>query len=183
MSAHSMKDDPQGRRPEGMATPLPVVLDLEASGFGQGGYPIEVGYAMADGRLFCSLIRPEPDWTHWDPMAERLHRIPRHVLMRHGRSPLEVSQLLNNNLHGRTVYSDGWAHDYPWLALLFDAAGLRPHFKLENLRALLREDEAERWHEVKQQIARERGGQRHRASADARLLQLSLARVREGGYR
>jgi hypothetical protein len=114
-------------------------------------------------------------------MAERLHRIPRHLLMRHGRSPLEVSQLLNNNLQGRTVYSDGWAHDYPWLALLFDAAGLRPHFKLENLRALLREDEAERWHEVKQQIARERGGQRHRASADARLLQLSLARVREGG--
>jgi hypothetical protein len=181
MSAQSMKDDPEGRRPAGMVSPLPVVLDLEASGFGRNGYPIEVGYAMADGRLFCSLIRPEPDWTHWDPMAERLHRIPRHLLMQHGRSPLEVSQLLNNNLQGRTVYSDGWAHDYPWLALLFDAAGLRPHFKLENLRALLREDEAERWHEVKQQIARERGGQRHRASADARLLQLSLARVREGG--
>lgn len=180
MPPQRMKDDPGDTPSTGTASALPVVMDLEASGFGRNGYPIEVGYAMGDGRLFCSLIRPEPDWTHWDPMAERLHRIPRRLLTQHGRSPLEVSQLLNNTLQGRTVYSDGWAHDYPWLALLFDAAGLRPHFKLENLRALLREDEADRWHEVKQQVARERGGQRHRASADARLLQLSLARVREG---
>lgn len=42
----------------------PAVLDVEASGFGRYSYPIEVGYALPDGRVFCTLIRPEPHWTH-----------------------------------------------------------------------------------------------------------------------
>lgn len=158
----------------------PAVLDVEASGFGRDSYPIEVGYALPDGRVFCTLIRPEPHWTHWDPKAEQLHQIPRPALERRGRPAAEVAILLNEQLHGRTVYTDGWNHDYTWLALLFDAAGLRQRFKLENLRALLQEDEADRWHAIKQQVVGERGAQRHRASADARLLQLTLQRVRRG---
>lgn len=167
----AMKPTPEAR---------PAVLDVEASGFGRDSYPIEVGYALPDGRVFCTLIRPEPQWTHWDPQAERLHQIPRPALLNRGRSAVEVATLLNEQLQGRTVYSDGWNHDYTWLALLYDAAGQRQRFKLENLRALLQEDEAERWHAIKQQIADERGPQRHRASADARLLQLTLQRVRQG---
>ncbi len=158
----------------------PAVLDVEASGFGRHSYPIEIGYALPDGHVFCTLIRPEPQWTHWDPQAERLHHIPRPALLSRGRPVAEVAELLNQQLQGRTVYSDGWNHDYTWLALLFEVAGQPPRFKLDNLRALLREDEAERWHTVKQQIAGERGAQRHRASADARLLQLTLQRVRRG---
>jgi hypothetical protein len=161
----------------------PAVLDVEASGFGRHSYPIEVGYALPDGRVFCTLIRPEPQWTHWDPQAEALHQIPRPALLNRGRPAAEVAILLNEQLQGRTVYSDGWNHDYTWLALLYDAAGLRQRFKLENLRALLREDEAERWHAAKQQVVGERGAQRHRASADARLLQLTLQRVRQGAAR
>jgi hypothetical protein len=61
---------------------------------------------------------------------------------------------------------------------LFDAADMTPTFRLENLRVLLTEAEAERWHAVKAQIAAERGAQRHRASSDARLLQLTFQRVR-----
>lgn len=156
----------------------PAVLDVEASGFGRDSYPIEVGYALPDGRVFCTLIRPEPHWTHWDDEAARLHRIPRPALLSRGRSAGEVASLLNQELQGRTVYSDGWNHDYTWLALLFDAAGQRPRFRLENLRALLGEEEAGRWHDVKQQLAAEHGVRRHRASSDARLLQLTLERVR-----
>lgn len=157
---------------------IPAVLDVEASGFGSESYPIEVGYALPDGRVFCTLIRPEPHWTHWDAQAEQLHHIPRPALLSRGRPAAEVAILLNEQLQGRTVYSDGWNHDYTWLALLFEAAGLRQRFRLDNLRALLGEDEAARWHAVKQQVAGERGAQRHRASADARLLQLTLQRVR-----
>lgn len=157
----------------------PAVLDVEASGFGRHSYPIEVGYALPDGQVFCTLIRPEPHWTHWDVQAESLHRIPRPTLLSRGRPAAEVAGLLNEQLKGRTVYSDGWNHDYTWLALLFDAAGQQPRFRLENLRALLREEEAERWHAVKLQIAGEQGVQRHRASTDARLLQLTLQRVRQ----
>lgn len=164
-------------KPEPLLTP--AVLDVEASGFGRQSYPIEVGYALPDGRVFCTLIRPEAHWTHWDARAEALHQIPRPALLSRGRPVAEVAILLNEQLQGRTVYSDGWNHDYTWLALLFEVAGLRQRFKLENLHALLREDEAERWHAVKRQIADERGAQRHRASADARLLQLTLQRVRQ----
>jgi len=32
----------------------------------------------------------------------------------------EVARMLNADLAGQTVYCDGWAHDFPWLALLFD---------------------------------------------------------------
>ncbi|MEY4266085.1 MAG: hypothetical protein RIS90_620 [Pseudomonadota bacterium] len=153
------------------------MLDIEASGFGRHSYPIEVGFALADGHCVCTLIQPEPGWTHWDAKAELVHHIPRPLLLQRGRPALEVARLLNDHLHGQTVYSDGWANDYSWLAALFDAAGISPRFKLESLRALLREEQADRWHAVKAAIVSERGAQRHRASADARLLQLTLQRV------
>jgi hypothetical protein len=88
-----------------------------------------------------------------------------------------VAQHLNEQLRDRTIYSDGWAHDYSWLAALFDAAGTRPAFKLDNLRALLNEHEAANWHRVKEQVTGEMRRQRHRASSDARVLQLTLRRL------
>lgn len=156
----------------------PTVLDVEASGFGRHSYPIEVGFVLPNGHSFCCLIQPEPEWTHWDPQAETIHHISRQLLLKKGLPAVEVARLLNAQLRGQTVYSDGWANDYSWLGTLFDVAAMSPGFKLENLRALLHEDEADQWHEVKAQVASERGAQRHRASADARLLQLTLQRIR-----
>ncbi len=164
-----------------MQTPLsdvPAVLDLEASGFGRDSYPIEVGYVLPDGQTYCTLIRPEAGWTHWDPAAERIHHISRQAVLQHGRPCIDVARRLNEQLAGQTVYSDGWAHDYPWLGALFDAAELTPSFKLDNLRALLSDQEANHWHVVKQQVSRELRLQRHRASADAKLLQMTLRRLR-----
>ena len=159
------------------AVPGPAVLDMEASGFGRHSYPIEVGFALPDGSTFCTLIRPEPDWTHWDPAAEQLHRIPRAVAVARGRPAAEVARLLNQRLYGQTVYSDGWANDYSWMSALFEVADLSPGFRLESLRSLLHETEADDWHDVKHQVSQELGTQRHRASADARLLQLTLQRL------
>lgn len=156
----------------------PTVLDIEASGFGRNSYPIEVGYVLPNGHTFCTLIKPEPHWTHWDDHAANMHHITRELMVQRGRSATEVAQKLNTELRGQTVYSDGWANDYTWLSALFEAAEMTPRFKLENLRSLLTEQEAEQWHAVKAQIASERGTQRHRASADARLLQLTLQRLR-----
>jgi hypothetical protein len=169
-------------KPEHPLSPAPpAVLDVEASGFGRNSYPIEVGFALPSGQVFCMLIRPEPQWTHWDPQAERVHHITRTTLLQRGRPVPVVARLLNEHLRGLTVYSDGWANDYSWLGNLFEVADLSPSFRLENLRALLQEDEADHWHEVKQQAAGERGQQRHRASSDARLLQLTLLRLRARG--
>lgn len=95
----------------GDTPPLPAILDMEASGFGRHSYPIEVGYVLPDGRAACTLIRPEPDWLHWDPLAEQVHRIPRDAALHHGRDAREVARWLNDGLQGLTVYTDGWGHD------------------------------------------------------------------------
>ena len=157
----------------------PIVIDIEASGFGRDSYPIEIGYVLPDGGGYCTLIRPEASWTHWDLEAQRLHCISRATAVQHGRAPIDIARHLNDALFGQTVYSDGWANDYSWLGTLFDAADLSPSFHIENLRALLSETEAENWHAIKAQVSRELNLRRHRASSDARLLQMTLMRLRE----
>jgi hypothetical protein len=162
--------------------PLPCVLDIEASGFGRGSYPIEVGFVLPDGTAYCSLIVPDEAWTHWDGDAERVHGISRALLQRHGRSVREVALELNHRLDGRTVYCDNWAHDYAWLARLFDSAEIVPTFRLRHLRELMSENAAERFDDAREVVARNLQLRRHRASSDARVLQLSVARVwRNGG--
>jgi hypothetical protein len=102
----------------------PCIIDVEASGFGAGSYPIEVGAVLSDGRAYCSLINPEPDWRHWELSAESVHGITRDTLATHGKPAHVVASDLNKCLQGATVYTDAWYHDYQWLARLFDAAEL-----------------------------------------------------------
>lgn len=156
----------------------PAILDIEASGFGLGSYPIEVGFVLPDGQAWCSLVQPEPDWQHWDPNAAAMHGIERERLEKHGRTASAVCEALNQQLQGMVVYSDAWAHDYTWLNRLYEVAGRSPSFKLENLRALLDDQDAARWHEVKRRVAATAGLQRHRASSDARLLQQTWLSLR-----
>jgi hypothetical protein len=42
----------------------PLIIDVEASGFGGTSYPIEIGVALDYGHKYCTLIHPEPGWTH-----------------------------------------------------------------------------------------------------------------------
>jgi hypothetical protein len=160
-----------------MSGSAPCVLDIEASGFGRNSYPIEVGYVLPDGRARCTLILPTPVWTHWDPSAEQVHHIARETLLLHGRPADEVAQMLNIDLAGLTVYCDGWAHDYPWLGALFEAAGRTPRFKLESVNRLLDDSRLARLGALQQQARHELGLSRHRASSDARALQLALSRL------
>ena len=160
--------------------PLPTIIDIEASGFGRGSYPVEVGFVAADGALFCGLVRPEPDWLHWDAAAEALHGISRELLQQHGKPARWIAEQLNTRLRGQTVFCDGWGHDYTWLARLYDAVDMRPSFKLDDLRKLLSEDEAERWKGVTEAVRARQQLTRHRASSDARVLQLALGEVKAG---
>lgn len=159
---------------------LPAILDIEASGFGRGSYPIEVGFVTSAGALFCGLIRPEPEWLHWDDSAEALHGISRALLGRHGRPARWMAEQINARLGGQTVYCDGWGQDYPWLARLYDAAGLQPSFRLDDLRRLLNEQEAQRWRGVTDAVRQRQRLTRHRASSDARVLQLALDELKNG---
>jgi len=156
------------------AAPLPCVLDIEASGFGPGSYPIEFGWALPDGRTRCTLVRPPPHWTHWDRHAEQVHHIERSALLRAGRPATEVAAMLNADLAGQTVYCDGWAHDYAWLGALFEEAGGVPAFRLESVRQLLDAEHLPRLDEAQRRARSTLGLHRHRASADARALQHAL---------
>lgn len=160
-----------------MPHPHRSVIDIEASGFGRHGHPIEVGFVRDDGVAWCSLIQPAEDWQHWDAGAERLHGISRATLLQHGRPAGEVALRLNRDLAGRTVYCDGWAHDYTWLALLFEIAQLVPRFKLESVNALLDDARLARLDTERQQAFGALGIVRHRASSDARALQWALQRL------
>jgi hypothetical protein len=157
---------------------LPTLLDIEASGFGRGSYPIEVGIARPDGSGCAFLIQPLEEWTHWDPKAELLHGISRARLEREGYPVRHVAQWLNDELHDiGIVYSDSWGYDNTWLSLLFHHAGMLPRFRLEALRRLLDERQMAIWSDVKEAMLEEGDIRRHRAGDDARLLQLTYART------
>lgn len=149
-------------------------IDVEASGLGIGSYPIEVGVAMADTSMHCTLIRPEDDWTHWDAEAEVLHGITREILLVNGKSILKVAMLLNEWLDGQTIYSDAWGNDSCWLGLLFERASLQQRFTIDSVASLLSQDQMKLWHSKKLEVTKRMDLKRHRASSDALILQKTL---------
>jgi len=155
----------------------PIIVDVEASGFGRGSYPIEVGVALADGSRHCYLIAPARGWKEWDEQAERIHGISRETLLSYGRSLQDVAWRLNELLRNKTVYSDAWSFDLSWLGKLYEAANMHQTFRLADIAELIDEGQRSRWHAVKQQVAEELGLVRHRASGDARILQETWRRL------
>ena len=150
---------------------MPIIIDLEASGFGANSYPIEVGVIKQNGERFCSLIYPQKNWRHWDPKAQQLHGITRELLLAKGRPIMEVCTELNQFLGDATVYSDGWVVDKPWLITLFHAAGMSMSFKISPLEMLLNEMQMTLWHQTKDKLLAKVNQPRHRASHDAALIQ------------
>jgi hypothetical protein len=156
----------------------PLIVDVEASGFGGTSYPIEVGVALDDGHKYCTLVHPQPDWTHWDAEAERVHRISRDLLETYGRSARDVAETLNELLATRTVYTDGWVVDKPWLATLFHSARVEMRFRVSPLEMILTESQMEQWHGEKARVLASLDLSRHRASHDAWVIQETYSRTR-----
>jgi len=155
---------------------IPAVIDLEASSFGKGSYPIEVGVALADGSTHCYLIKPHHDWIQWSEASEKLHGISQKTLQDRGRDVKDVADELNQLLEGSTVYSDGWGFDNTWIALLFEVAQHPQQFKVAQLQTLFNEQQYNNWHETHQAVIKEFNITRHRASSDAFLIQQTFVR-------
>ena len=156
----------------------PIIIDVEASGFGKGSYPVEVGLVLPDGSRHCYLITPARNWHAWDAEAEKVHGISRELLLSYGRPVQDVAWRLNQLLGNKTAYSDAWAFDMSWLGKLYDAAQMQQRFRIAGIAELIDEQQRGRWHEVKRQVAEEMGLRRHRASGDARILQETWRRLR-----
>ena len=157
--------------------PLPIIIDVEASGFGRAGYPIEIGLVLPDGTPHCYLISPARGWTAWDPRAEAVHGISRETLLQRGSPADEVARRLNALLGHKTVYSDAWGFDLSWIGKLYDVAGVAQSFRLASLYELLDERQFEAWEGLREQVAGELTLRRHRASGDARILRETLIRA------
>ena len=155
----------------------PIIIDLEASGFGGMSYPIEVGIALDDDTKYCSLILPAPEWEHWDSDAEKVHRIARDILETYGKPLQEVAAKLNQLLAGKTMYTDAWVVDKPWLTTLFYKAQMEMNFSVSALEMILSERQMERWHDTKDRVIAEVKKYRHRASFDAWIIQETYKRT------
>lgn len=151
----------------------PIILDIEASGFGTGSYPVEIAYVDVHGDTWCSLVQPQAEWLHWDDNAEQLHHQSRADLFAHGQSVTAIAIHLNRTFAGKTIYCDGWFQDFVWLHSLFEAAGMTPYFKLEDLRFQLTEAQKAIWHESKEAVIASLHARTHNAATDAKVLQLT----------
>ena len=156
-------------------TNLPIIIDIEASGFGRDSYPIEIGLVLENRQTHCFLIKPEPEWNHWDKEGEAMHGISRDTLLKYGHSTKEVGNFLNELLIGKTIYSDGWSYDQTWLHVLYESIEKTPLFRIDTLTRLLNESQINRWDIMKNKLLRKYNMQRHRATNDAILLQKTYA--------
>ena len=150
---------------------LPLIIDIEASGFGRGSYPIEIGVADQHGQTFNFLVKPLTQWQHWDDSAQAIHGISRDSLLQQGMDIGEIADQLNQLFAGKILYTDGWSFDSSWLGLLFHESGRLQGFKLEALTKILSQQQMAIWDETRKQIFLASGEVRHRASVDAKNLQ------------
>ncbi len=120
---------------------------------------------------YCSLIKPAQDWTHWTEEAESYHQLSRQIIEQHGADIETVAKDLNRILDNRTVYSDGWAVDHPWIIRLFHYARITMSFRISPLEMILSEAQMEIWHKTKDQVTETLNIDRHRASNDALIIQ------------
>ena len=149
----------------------PIIMDIEASGFGCESYPIEVGVVNRDGDRYCALIKPQKDWSHWCKNAEAVHGIAREVIELRGKDPREICRELNEFLGHETAYSDAWTYDKTWLNRLYFAAGMECSFYLSPIENIASDEQFLLWDKVKARLQSELNIQRHRASGDAYLIQ------------
>ncbi|MBT5230515.1 MAG: hypothetical protein HOM11_09600 [Methylococcales bacterium] len=161
--------------------PIPYIIDIEASGFGPESYPIEVGIVLNQ-ESYCSLIQPASDWVHWDKQAESVHQVPRPLLFTHGKPAQDVAEELNHLLAGKTVYSDGWVVDKPWLIRLFETARVRQQFTISAIEMILSEQQLNIWDQCKLDIIEQLKLERHRASNDALIIQQTYIRTLQLTY-
>lgn len=159
----------------------PPIIDLEASGFGRGSYPIEVGFALENRDIHSFLIKPEDDWTHWSEEAEQIHGISREQLQAEGMSIEEIALKLNELLRGQTLYSDAWSFDSSWIGRLFDSAGIVQRFRIDTINKLLKPEQVEHWHPTKEAVLNDLGLKAHRAAIDVQVLQETYLRISKLG--
>ena len=104
-----------------------IVIDFEASSL-IDGFPVSVGVASSDGRMFYALIRPHAEWDmgyRWDYNSQSIHGFSREHLVSHGREVSVVVADLKNMFGDDVAFmSDAPGHDKAWLDELISVSGI-----------------------------------------------------------
>jgi hypothetical protein len=125
-----------------------IHVDVEASSLNLTSYPAEIGWAelrwSAD-RASCEIlvrsVLVHPTTARlaapggWERQAEDVHGLSQERLLREGLPVAEVCDLLDSAWAGTSLWSDtgGRGIDSRWLSVLYDAAGRRPAWHLEEV--------------------------------------------------
>lgn len=158
---------------------LPIIVNVQASGFSKESYPIEVGLVLPEGTSHCFLLSPARGWIAWDDAAEETHGITRETLTSYGRSLSEITWRLNELLKNKTIYSDAWAFDMCCLGKMYDVVNKPQTFRVASLQELMTEPQVSSWEQVKSQVLSETDLTRLRASTNAKVLQQTYGRIIE----
>lgn len=106
-----------------------IIVDCEASGLSAESYPIQIAWVDVNtGETDNFYIRPAEEWTYWNIDAERIHNIPKQLLLDVG---LEVDEAARRFLEAlekgdRRVYSDAPDFECFWLSKLLNASDIFP---------------------------------------------------------
>jgi hypothetical protein len=124
-----------------------AVISIEATGPQACSLPIEIAVVTADNHRYEALIKPIPEWSHWDDEEQQRHGISRQRLATEGTDIRLVCSQLNDLCWRQTLYSDSWSRHSHWLRILFAAAGMPMKFNCCPLENLLTEIELQHWTE------------------------------------
>jgi hypothetical protein len=124
-----------------VVTTCPRFVDLEASGFSAGSYPISVAWNDDQGTIERLLIDPSgvASWgeADWSAQAESVHGLDRERLRKNGWPPDYVVERLIASVPSGELYSDAPEFDERWLDRLFTVVGIPRPFTVRHADDLL----------------------------------------------
>lgn len=122
--------------------------DCEASGLGDGSYPVEIGVAWFDGKEeqsyqtlvkpFESPDKPEESWTYWNTNAQGLHGLKRDELVENGTEITIIAKEMNKKFKNQVIWVDS-VFDIHWIEHLFHKAKVKKKFMVKNILKVLPE--------------------------------------------
>ncbi|MBD3896314.1 hypothetical protein IEI94_10675 [Halomonas sp. ML-15] len=133
-----------------------------------GGLPLAIAWALADGQVKHTLIQPDDDWLNdelislGDYSLEELENL--------GVSPLDVIRELENDHFSATLYTAGVSDDEAALSRLFDVFGLDPFVELAPAESLYVDLAPGEWARARSQLFGELGMEPMRPEQEVQVM-------------
>jgi len=111
------------------------LIDIEFTGFSDSSMPIQIAWTDDDGNVVSIFIKYEDSYLEqiWSDDAAFVHGITKMFLIKHGISPKEACEFMNEMNHGLVLYSDAASIDGEQMSRLFDFAGIKPAFEISDI--------------------------------------------------